>query len=300
MGAPTLKSAADATTIVAAEISLGVGIANGPIDYNFTQGQQVKLNAIPTTATATFSLDVTLDLNKYGLLIYRLDALKNTTQKSIKLTASYTADEIISVSSFKNTLDSEGFLSEIIDEAEGKVKIKIPVAMGEFADLSNGESVIYRLIVTNKETKIYMKKINSEVKFCDNNFKIKIGTTDKKNHNSIYIELGTYIMPNEVKNTYNSEIEDFEKIIKRFVKDNITQNNDFIIIIDIANDRISVNKKSYLEIQIFLKLKDGEVVKMSKRTGNSITISELIEEIGVDAARYFFATRSFSQLMDAK
>lgn len=103
-----------------------------------------------------------------------------------------------------------------------------------------------------------MKKINSEVKFCDNNFKIKIGTTDKKNHNSIYIELGTYIMPNEVKNTYNSEIEDFEKIIKRFVKDNITQNNDFIIIIDIANDRISINKKSYLEIQIFLKLKDGE------------------------------------------
>lgn len=34
-------------------------------------------------------------------------------------------------------------------------------------------------------------------------------------------------------------------------------------------------------------LRDGEIVKMSKRTGGNITISELVGEIGKDAARYF-------------
>jgi arginyl-tRNA synthetase len=45
-------------------------------------------------------------------------------------------------------------------------------------------------------------------------------------------------------------------------------------------------------------LRDNEFVKMSKRTGGNITISELVEEIGVDAARYFFATRSLDGQMD--
>lgn len=51
-------------------------------------------------------------------------------------------------------------------------------------------------------------------------------------------------------------------------------------------------------LQMVRLLKDGEIVKMSKRTGNSITISELIDEIGKDAARYFFATRSLDGQMD--
>lgn len=45
-------------------------------------------------------------------------------------------------------------------------------------------------------------------------------------------------------------------------------------------------------------LRDGEIVKMSKRTGGNITISELVGEIGKDAARYFFATRSLDGQMD--
>ena len=51
-------------------------------------------------------------------------------------------------------------------------------------------------------------------------------------------------------------------------------------------------------LQMVRLLRDGEVVKMSKRTGGNITISELVSEIGVDAARYFFATRSLDGQMD--
>lgn len=51
-------------------------------------------------------------------------------------------------------------------------------------------------------------------------------------------------------------------------------------------------------LQMVRLLRDGQIVKMSKRTGGNITISELIGEIGKDAARYFFATRSLDGQMD--
>lgn len=45
-------------------------------------------------------------------------------------------------------------------------------------------------------------------------------------------------------------------------------------------------------------LRDGQVVKMSKRAGEIIEMDELIEEVGVDAARFFFIDRRLSQPMD--
>ncbi len=51
-------------------------------------------------------------------------------------------------------------------------------------------------------------------------------------------------------------------------------------------------------LQMVRLLRDGQIVKMSKRAGGNITISELVKEIGVDAARYFFATRSLDGQMD--
>ena len=51
-------------------------------------------------------------------------------------------------------------------------------------------------------------------------------------------------------------------------------------------------------LQMVRLLRDGDVVKMSKRTGGNVTISELVDEIGKDAARYFFATRSLDGQMD--
>ena len=51
-------------------------------------------------------------------------------------------------------------------------------------------------------------------------------------------------------------------------------------------------------LQMVRLLRDGEVVKMSKRTGGNITIRELVDESGSDAARYFFASRSLDGQMD--
>ncbi len=45
-------------------------------------------------------------------------------------------------------------------------------------------------------------------------------------------------------------------------------------------------------------LKDGEVVKMSTRKANYITLDELIDEVGSDVVRYFFNMRSISSHMN--
>lgn len=51
-------------------------------------------------------------------------------------------------------------------------------------------------------------------------------------------------------------------------------------------------------IQMVRMVEDGVEVKMSKRTGNAITIRELCEDIGVDAARWFFVSKDVSTHMD--
>lgn len=45
-------------------------------------------------------------------------------------------------------------------------------------------------------------------------------------------------------------------------------------------------------IQMVSLFQAGEKVKMSKRTGKAVTLHELMEEVGVDAMRYYFAMRS--------
>ena len=51
-------------------------------------------------------------------------------------------------------------------------------------------------------------------------------------------------------------------------------------------------------IQMVRLIKDGQEFKMSKRTGKAVTIRDLMEEVGVDATRYFFVMRSGETQMD--
>ncbi len=51
-------------------------------------------------------------------------------------------------------------------------------------------------------------------------------------------------------------------------------------------------------IQMVRMVEDGVEVKMSKRTGNAITLRDLCEDVGVDAARWFFVSKDISSQMD--
>jgi len=50
--------------------------------------------------------------------------------------------------------------------------------------------------------------------------------------------------------------------------------------------------------QLVTLLRNGEIVRMSKRTGEMVTFEELLEDVGADASRYFFLRRSTDQSLD--
>jgi arginyl-tRNA synthetase len=50
--------------------------------------------------------------------------------------------------------------------------------------------------------------------------------------------------------------------------------------------------------QLVNLFRNGEAVRMSKRTGEMVTFEELLDEVGADAARYWFLRRSTDQQVD--
>ncbi|PZD96462.1 arginine--tRNA ligase [Paenibacillus sambharensis] len=57
-------------------------------------------------------------------------------------------------------------------------------------------------------------------------------------------------------------------------------------------------KLTVLIAQMVSLFQNGEKVKMSKRTGKAVTMEDLMEEVGVDAIRYFFTMRSMDSHLD--
>ncbi len=57
-------------------------------------------------------------------------------------------------------------------------------------------------------------------------------------------------------------------------------------------------KLQFVLMQLVRLMKDGQPFRMSKRTGKSITLSDLLEEIPADAARFFFNLNRCDSAMD--
>ncbi|MDY3618198.1 arginine--tRNA ligase [Agathobaculum sp.] len=68
-----------------------------------------------------------------------------------------------------------------------------------------------------------------------------------------------------------------------------------------ALDALGLDGTNRLEIvlmQLVRMMQGGEVVRMSKRTGKSLTLTDLLDEIPVDAARFFFNSRAAETQME--
>ena len=112
------------------------------------------------------------------------------------------------------------------------------------------------------------------------------------------------------KEIYNI-LEDF-KILFAYHSNKINRGYDYLIDVLGADHHGYINrmksalmmkgyKKETLEvplIQVVRLMDKGVEVKMSKRTGNAITLKELCGEVGVDAVRYFFVARSNTSHLD--
>lgn len=59
---------------------------------------------------------------------------------------------------------------------------------------------------------------------------------------------------------------------------------------------IDPERLDFLIMQLVRLTRDGETVRVSKRTGKSITLADLLDEISCDAARFFFSTKPDTHL----
>src|SRR5699024_11957328 len=61
---------------------------------------------------------------------------------------------------------------------------------------------------------------------------------------------------------------------------------------------LPVDKFDVKIIQIVNLLEEGQTVRMSKRDGTAVSLRELMDEVGVDAVRYYFVMRSNESQLD--
>ncbi len=105
----------------------------------------------------------------------------------------------------------------------------------------------------------------------------------------------TYLTPDIANHIYK-----FERGYKKLVDIWGADHHGYIARMKAAIEAMGYPKDS-LEVDIVQMVRlveNGEEIKMSKRTGNAVTIRELCEDIGVDAARYFFLSKALDTHMD--
>ena len=91
------------------------------------------------------------------------------------------------------------------------------------------------------------------------------------------------------------EVRGFDKVINIWGADH----HGHVARLKGALDALGLNGSDRLDIvlmQLVKLLRDGEVVRMSKRTGKAISLSDLLDEVPVDAARWFFNAKPDTQM----
>lgn len=140
-----------------------------------------------------------------------------------------------------------------------------------------------------------VKRLNSEKKITTNGFKVKIGTTNRLNPSTIYIDMGGFITPQENKEEYLQNVNEIDKLMKKQIKKHLINNNDFdkkyICVIETASERMKVGKKSYISLQCHLKQKSNMDVNAIFQSAESLThelvanFNEIIDNNGFSTVK---------------
>lgn len=104
-----------------------------------------------------------------------------------------------------------------------------------------------------------MRKIATKLNIPNENFKLKIGTLNKKNPISFYIEGNTYITPLKEEKGYTKQLELVRRTFKRNISDVIKDSNlvdsFYILNFEVASERIKLDKKTYLNFECYFRQK---------------------------------------------
>ena len=105
----------------------------------------------------------------------------------------------------------------------------------------------------------------------------------------------SYLTPDIANHVYKIE-RGYDKLVDLWGADHhsyITRMQAALTALGYPKDTLEVDL-----IQMVRMVEDGKEVKMSKRTGNALTLRELCDYIGLDAARWFFVAKDVSTHMD--
>ena len=105
----------------------------------------------------------------------------------------------------------------------------------------------------------------------------------------------TYLAGDIAYHRNKFEVRHFDKVINIWGADH----HGHVARLKGAIDALGLDGTNRLDIvlmQLVKLVRDGEVVRMSKRTGKTISLSDLLDEIPVDACRYFFNAKPDTQM----
>ena len=135
-------------------------------------------------------------------------------------------------------------------------------------------------------SKILSDKLLAAGKKPENIEKLELKDDVLRRANGFY----TYFAADIAYHRHKCEQRGFDKVINVWGADH----HGHVARLKGAMDALGLDGEHRLDIvlmQLVKLMRGGEVVRMSKRTGKAISLSDLLDEIPVDAARYFFNSR---------
>lgn len=125
------------------------------------------------------------------------------------------------------------------------------------------------------------RKILSSINVPSELFKLKISTTDRKYHNTIYFELSSFITPLCDTNDYSLDMRSLKAIIREktghIIDDTGFFDNNFIVNFEVPDKRMNANKRTYMMAQIFLKCRNEELLNTEFKQIDSLLEAPLRE-----------------------
>ena len=123
-------------------------------------------------------------------------------------------------------------------------------------------------------------RLNSEKKIENEDFKIKIGTTNKINPIIIYVEGRSFITPTYEQDDYSKEMSEIKHVLKQSISEHLRSSSSFdtkyIVDFQVASNGIQPNKKSFLSFQFLMRQNKDNVLKLIDVKNNS---SEMVLDI---------------------
>lgn len=117
------------------------------------------------------------------------------------------------------------------------------------------------------------KSIGSERKIENNLFKLTLGTLDKHNPKTIYVNSGVFITPNDDKEDYGKEMDFIRKSLNRNIKDYLKFSGlfkeNFILNFEVPLNALKMGKKSHLFLQYHLIQKNDKPLKLEDLINNN-------------------------------